>query len=179
MDAPQSRADVDPIERELRRLDDALRIEWEPRAVLVSRGRYDAMGKMIDPTYDGRWKVVKKGDVNRTAMWREDGLVCYLTTPMTVGSGERKLSVLTADGPYMPVGPWVVDHFRAMDRAARSYLAAKYREDLDAANDAVDAEKLQEGEAVETEMLEQMFFDARMRGGVATAHPVRTNLTTE
>jgi hypothetical protein len=64
MDAPQSRAEIDPIERALRQLDDRLRIEWEPRAVMVRRGGYTAEGKVIDAVYDGRWKVVVKGDAS-------------------------------------------------------------------------------------------------------------------
>jgi hypothetical protein len=178
MDAPQSRAEVDPVEQSLRLLDDALRIEWEPRAVMVKRGGYDARGKVINPVYDGRWKVVKKHDPFRTAMWREDSLVCYLTAPMVTGSGEAKVHALTADGPYAPVGEWVVELFRSWDRANRAFVDARLKERLDEENARMDAAAV-EGTGGEAEYLEEMFFNGTMRGGVSTSHPVGVTLTKE
>lgn len=177
MDAPQSRDEVDVIERELQRMDARLAIQWEPRAIMVKRGGYDAMGKVINPVYDGRWKVVVRGDPNRTAMWREDSLVTYVTAPQTMGSGARKVHLMTADGPYAPIGWWLVEHMRSWDRANREMIDAHLREQLDAENDRVDRETLAAGEAGEAEALDRMFFDGTMRGGVSTIHPVHANLT--
>lgn len=176
MDAPQSRDEIAPIEKALRQLDDRLRIEWEPRAVMVKRGGYTAEGKVIDPVYDGRWKVVIKGDPNRTAMWREDSLVTYVTTPVTMGSGADRIHAMTADGPYMPVGWWLVEHMQSWDRANRDAVN-RMRERLDAMNAKRDDEALDEGMGEAAEGLDRMFFDGTMRGGVSTSHPVLTTLT--
>lgn len=175
---PQSRDEIEPIERELRRLDDDLRIEWEPRAVLVTRGRYDALGKMTEPVYDGRWKIVKKHDPNRTAMWREDALVTYVTAPVTAGYGEKKVYAMTADGPYAPVGWWLVEHMRSWDRANRDFVN-RMRATLDEWNDEADRRRDEAAVAGEEQALDAMWFNGTMRGGVSVFHPVTTNLTTE
>ena len=176
--APQSWAEVGPVEAALRLLDDGLRIVWEPRAVMVKRGNYDANGRIVNPTYEGRWKIVKVGDPNRTALWREDALVTYVTTPVTIGGGDRKVHAMTADGPYAPVGDWVVEHMRSWDRANRE-AALRASEVMDAWNAKQDEAKLLAGQSGEGDVLERQFFHGTKRGGVSTSHPVAVNLTTE
>lgn len=176
MDAPQSRDEVDVIERELQRMDARLAIAWEPKAVMVKRGSYDVLGRVVDPVYDGRWKVVLRGDPYRTAMWREDTLVTYVTAPVTVGSGTQKVHAMTADGPYAPVGWWLVEHMQSWDRANREFVN-RVRETLDADNDRQDAATLAAGAAGEAEKLDEMFFHGTIRGGVSTLHPVKADVT--
>ncbi len=176
-DAPQSREEVEPVERALRLLDDDLRIEWEPLAVMTKRGGYDARGKVINPVYDGRWAVVKKGDPYRTTSYRPDTRVCFVTAPVTVGSGTKQITAMQEDGPYAPVGWWLVDVMRSWDRANREAMN-EAGAILDALNERQDAAALVAGQDGEAERLDAMFFHATIRGGVSTMHPVRTNLTT-
>lgn len=174
--APQSWAEVEPHETALRQLDDRLRIAWEPQAVMVGRGTYDANGHLIAPKYEGRWKVIKLGDPHRTAMWREDALVTYVTTPVVIGSGTEKVHAMTADGPYMPIGEWLVEHLRSWDRANRE-AALRASAIMDAYNTKMDDDALKAGEAGEAEALERIC--GTTRGGVMKAHPVAIHLTTE
>ena len=178
MDAPQSRDEVEPVERALRQLDARLAIQWEPKAVMTARGSYDVMGKATAPRYDGRWKIVVRGDPNRTAMWREDSLVTYVTTPVTVGSGTDAIQAMQADGPYAPVGWWVVDLMQSWDRANREAVN-RFSALMNADNDRQDAKVLEDAQAGEAQVLDRMFFEGTMRGGVSTQHPVAIDLVTE
>ena len=175
MDAPQSRNEVEPVERALRQLDDAIRIVWEPKAVMTKRGGYTAMGKVIDPVYDGRWAIVKQGDPFRTQSYRPDTRIAFITAPVTVGSGTKQIQAMQEDGPYAPVGWWVVDLMRSWDqhnREAMQHASAI----LDELNDKADAAVVADAEAGEREHLEQMYFHGTMRGGVSEMHPVTTTL---
>lgn len=176
MDAPQSRAEVEPIELALRQLDDALRIQWAPKAVMVKRGGYDARGKVINPTYDGRWEIVKVGDPFRTQSYRADTRITYITAPVTVGSGTTQIQAMREDGPYAPVGWWVVDLMRSWDRHNREAMqrASNILDELNAKQDAAALVAGQDGEA---EKLDEMFFHGTMRGGVSTMHPVSITVT--
>lgn len=178
MDAPQSRDEVLPIETALRALDDALRIEWEPKAVMVKRGGYTAMGKVVDPVYDGRWAIVKKDDAHRTQSYRPDTRIAFITAPVEVGSGTTKIQAMQEDGPYAPVGWWVVDLMRSWDRHNREAMqrASAILDDLNARYDAAQDAA---GEAGEEEKLDEMFFHGTMRGGVSTMHPVTLSIPKE
>lgn len=176
-DAPQSREEVEPIERALRQLDDAIRIEWEPLAVMAKRGGYDAQGKVINPVYDGRWAVVKKEDPYRTTSYRPDTRICFVTETVVVGTGAKQITAMQEDGPYAPVGWWLVDVMRSWDRANREAMN-EASAILDDWNTQQDAAALVAGQDGEAERLEAMFMRGTMRGGVSTSHPVRVNLTT-
>lgn len=92
---PQSPTDVDPIERELRLLDDRLRIVWNPRAFLACPGSFDAQGNAIPPRYDGRWQVILlNGDPTPPIIY-------------TVAEDGQKA--------YRPVGPGLVTFMRLWD----------------------------------------------------------------
>lgn len=176
--APQGWAEVGPIEAELRRLDDRLRIEWDPEAIMVKRGGYDAQGRIINPVYDGRWKVVIKGDPNRTAMWREDSLLTYVTAQVIIGSGKEKVYAMEANGPYRPIGEWLVEHLRAWDASNREWVKEQ-RLALDAYNDRQDAATLADAEAGEAEILDEMFFEGTKEAGVSNQFPVAITLSKE
>lgn len=178
MDAPQGRDEVEPVERALRLLDDAIRIEWEPKAVMAKRGGYDAMGRVISPVYDGRWAIRKKGDPYRTTSYRPDSLIAYVTQPVTVGSGREKMTAMQQDGPYAPVGDWLVEVMQSWDRHNRAAME-RASAILDQLNEEADAKVLAAGEEGEREALDEMFFHGTMRGGVSTQHPVGVTLTKE
>jgi hypothetical protein len=98
--APQSDDEVRPIELALRReLDDRLRIQWDPRALITRPGYIDATGQVVGPEHDGRWKVV-----------------------IVLGTGEPDhcIYVVRWDGEgneaYRPVGPWLLDFMHLWDR---------------------------------------------------------------
>lgn len=174
-DAPQSRTEVDPVEAELRRLDDDLRIEWEPKAVMVKRGGYTARGQVVNPVYDGRWVIVKKGDPFRTQSYRPDTRVCFVTQPVEVGSGTTKMTAMREDGPYAPVGDWLVTVMRSWDRHNREAMQ-RASAILDGLNEKADADALTAGQEGEAEKLDEMFFHGTMRGGVSTLHPVKATV---
>lgn len=175
---PQSRDEVEPVERQLRLIDDAIRLEWEPKAVMTKRGGYDAMGRVINPVYDGRWAIVKKGDPFRTQSYRPDSRICFVTAPVTIGYGTKQITAMQEDGPYAPVGEWLVTVMRSWDEHNREAMqeASAILDDWNAKQDAAALEQGVEGEA---EKLDEMFFHGTMRGGVSTMHPVTTTLTTE
>lgn len=100
MDAPQSPADVRPVEQALQQLDALLTIRWNPHAYLCTPGSYDVYGHLIPARYDGRWQVVRNGEVVYTLAWD--------------GEGQKA---------YRPVGWWLVDFMRQWDAANRNVLA--------------------------------------------------------
>lgn len=103
--APQSPADVLPVETALRTLDDQLRIVWNPTAFLACPGSYDALGHAIPARYDGRWQVVRlrsPGD--------PDPALIY--TVAHDGEGRKA---------YKPVGPWLVAFMQRWDAANRHF----------------------------------------------------------
>ncbi len=163
MDAPQSRDEVQAIVDALCLAvnDSDLDIQWEPRAVLVSRGRYDAVGKMIDPVYRGLWEIRRYRDQTQTAGWREWRRVCFITEPET----HNGTTMMYADGAYAPVGDWVVDFMRQCDAANRDRLEKVLRDqrmvdtelEKDAANREDDA-----GSAI----MDAVWFEKEYAGGV-------------
>ena len=80
--APQSWAEVKPFEDELRRMDDRLRIHWNPKAV----PRYSTLvgpgGKRAVLGFDGRWEVIcLDATAFRLQSVRDYTLVCRVTKP--------------------------------------------------------------------------------------------------
>jgi hypothetical protein len=103
---PQSPADVEPVEAELRLLDDRLRLVWNPRAFLATPGSFTAEGQPIPARYDGRWQVILlNGDP-------EPPIICSLTED---GSAQKA---------YKPVGPWIVEFLRKWDSQNVHYATA-------------------------------------------------------
>jgi hypothetical protein len=171
--APQSGDDVRLVVEDLQRLDRQLDVRWEPRAVMVKRGSYSASGQIVDPVYEGRWRVIHYDTSVQTATWRPFTHICYVTEPVEVGSG---LKAMSADGPYAPLGPWLVEFFRQADRHNQEG-ARRLREKLDAMNDASDEAALAAGDdAIEEAASKQYHAGTKAGGGVSEFHPVGIDL---
>lgn len=169
---PQSDEEIRPIVQALQRLDASMDLRWNPRAVIEARGSYDVTGKIIDPVYGGRWEVVRYDSPTKTAEWRAWEKICTVTTPVTISG----VMGMMADGPYMPVGDWLVSFFESNDRANRED-ARRLSAALDALNERREAAMLASHEAAEREALGRMFIEGTMEGGVSQFHPVRIDLT--
>jgi hypothetical protein len=106
VEQPQSQEEIAPIEAELRKLDSQLRIRWNPKAIMVSRGTIDAVGHSGEPIYAGRWQVERIAGESNLApsviyVVREDG------------KGKEA---------YKAVGFWLVDFFNKWDAGQRHFL---------------------------------------------------------
>lgn len=175
MDCPQSRDEIQPVVDALRRdVEARLDILWNPRCVLVAHGAYDAQGRLVAPQWEGRHQVVLFESATQTATWRPYEVICTVTPPAT--DAPRGVHALTHDGPYAPVGWWLYDHIRSIDRANVASLATissaidlAWERTL-AAQDAATAEAVAAG-------CDRVYCDAVREGGVSVFHPVRIDLT--
>lgn len=173
-DAPQSGDDVDSVVRELRLLDSRLGVRWEPCAVMVTRGGYDAMGKVRSPVWRGLWEITLADKVFSTAEWRDYTRVCFVTVPVDVAPG---LQAMAQDGAYAPLGPWVVAFLREADKHNRD-AARRLQARLDRMNDAADEAAARAGEDGERELLGRMYHTGtKAGGGISEFHPVGIDLT--
>jgi hypothetical protein len=173
-DAPQGEADVRPVVDAMQqRIDPLLDIRWEPRAVMVKRGGYDPMGKVSAPVYDGRWEIVHYDISVKTAEWRAHTRICFVTERVEVAAG---LWAMSADGPYAPVGMWLVDFLMQADKHNQEG-ARKLRARLDAMNDTADQKAIDADDAAIEEAAGRQYFAGTMRGRVSEFHPVGIALT--
>lgn len=109
MDAPQSRAEIDPIETAIRQqIDDLLRIRWNPRSYVTRPGGYDVYGLPIPPQYEGRWEVVR--DVQ--------GVPAVIYQVRWDGDGCEA---------YRAVGWWLLDFLKKWDRANQHWIEEQRR----------------------------------------------------
>jgi hypothetical protein len=112
MDAPQSDADIKPIEAQLRLLDAGLRIQWNPRAFYVSaKYDYDAEGQrrtQAPEKWEGRWQVVKLPDGDK-----QGGVIYVVREDYTEA--------------YKPVGEWLVTFFQKWDAGQRHFIEERNR----------------------------------------------------
>jgi hypothetical protein len=67
---------------------EGLHLRWNPRAVMVKEGKYDAQGKLVDPTFDPRWEL-----------WDTD----------PNGKEYRVMRLQLPDGSFRPPGQWLID----------------------------------------------------------------------
>lgn len=170
---PQGSDEVAPVVAGLRRIDARFDVIWTPRAVVVTHGGYDATGKLRASIYDGRWEVILDDPSTRTQTHRGYTRVCFVTPPVAIAQGVRGMQ---ADGPYAPVGPWLVAFFQQADRAnndAMQGLSAT----LDAINAKADAAVLASTDDGTREACHRVYDDAVREGGVAQFHPVGIDLT--
>lgn len=158
---PQSQEEVGRIVRELRLMDPLLDILWNPKAILVEKGSYTETGKLIPPIFDGRWEVIRHQTENMHPERGDYAVICQLSQP----ARQDGLLYITKDGPYAPVGEWVLELMRSADAANVARFKA-IRDKLWAQHDKLesDADKINESEA--REGLDRVHFDANYAGGV-------------
>lgn len=174
--APQSPEEIQRWERELQQLDPRLHVRWNPEAVLLTPGRYDAIGRAVLPTYDGRWEVILLDDAGfKTAEWRPWTLVTRVTALVEQRVGVHRVRTMELNGPYAPVGEWLVAHLREIDRA-NVEAARRLGETLEKmhAKQEADAVEATDGER---EALERVYHGGTKEGGgVSEFHPVGITL---
>jgi hypothetical protein len=172
VDAPQSGIDVESVVRELQLLDPLLNVRWEPKAVMETRGGYDAVGKVINPIYRGLWEIIRD-DGQGTAPWRSWTRVCFVTKPTDVATG---LPAMAQDGEYAPLGPWVVTFMRQADQWNHAE-ARRLRERLERMNDQRDQRAMDAGDdATEEAASRQYHAGTKAGGGVSEFYPVTIQL---
>ena len=132
---PQSDEDIRPVVEEIKRLDPLVDVRWNPRARITKPGSYTILGKRTDPEYLGLWEVIRYNSPGLT----DRGYVrlCFVTKP--VRFGRREILMMETDGPYAPIGSWLIEYMRTWDSAQRQF--AKVMEEVDVEN-----ERFQEGE---------------------------------
>lgn len=149
--APQSDAEVRPVVEALQRLDPLLDIQWQPKAILVRRGSYSVHGTRVDPEYDGRWEVIRwdtSVSLHKERTWTRITLVTQLDLT-------GKYPQMVCDGPYMPIGPWLVSFMQLWDAAQSAFahqMDVVWRE-----HEAVDA--ITNDRAAHQEALEKVYRD--------------------
>lgn len=160
MQAPQSRDEVEPVIRALQRMDGLLDVIWNPQAKMTSRGAYSVTGKLTPPTYEGRWQVIRY-QTEHTNSRRDYALICTVTAPIDVDG----IRCLQADGPYAPVGEWLVALMQSADAAnVRTFTAL--RERLWAQDEKIEHEHDAAEEAMALESLDHVHFKGVYAGGV-------------
>jgi hypothetical protein len=159
--APQSKEEIRPIIESIQTIDRLLDIIWNPQAVLLEKGRYSEIGKLIPPIYDGRWQVIRHQTENFHPERGDYAVICTLTTP------ERHDGILclTHDGPYAPVGEWVIELMRSADaQNVRQFEAIRNK--LWRQHDLMEEREADINEAEAREGLDRVHFDANYAGGV-------------
>lgn len=174
MDAPQSPAEIAPVVAALRAIDARFDIVWNPRAVILRHGGYDANGKLTASVYDGRWEVILYDNgASRTTEIRDYQRVCLVTPAVPIGHG---LLALDQDGGYAPVGEWLVRFLEQVDYHNRTSVSALSAQ-LEARNVAREASDARTTDDGHRDVLDAMHFAGTMEGGVSQFHPVRLALT--
>ena len=140
--------------------DPHLDIRWEPKAVLVSKGRYDVVGKMIDPVYRGLWEIRRYQDQSGTAGWRDWTRVCFITVP----EEHKGMKMMYADGPYAHVAEWVIDFMRQCDKANVDRLTETRRK-MDLLDMELEKDKANADTDEDTQLLDEIYFDSTYSGG--------------
>lgn len=161
--APQSAEEIRPFVDALQRMDPLIDIRWDPKAVLLEAGSYSVFGKLVPPTYDGRWQVIRwQTPLSRTPTKDRSDFIIICT----VGEYTRKNGILQIlrDGAYEPVDDRLVELMRSADSHNVEQFR-KLRETLWAASDQVDidADKINDAEA--REGLDRAHFKANYAGG--------------
>jgi hypothetical protein len=99
------------VEAQLRRLDDGLRIRWNPAARFARSSYIDVLGQVIhNDRHEGRWQVGKE---SLDATDPERFVVIY-----TLESEEEQ-----DFGAYRAVGDWLIGFFRKWDAANANFRA--------------------------------------------------------
>lgn len=158
---PQSDDEIQPVIEALRRLDPLLSVRWNPKAVLLTTGSYTALGKATDPTYDGRWEVIRFETATKMRDDRDWALICTVTAPVEYGGTRCMVDV----GAYAPIGAWLVEFMHAAD-AANAKAFAALRDRIHAEDDRRELAKDSFDDAAGRNALDRVHFDAVYAGGV-------------
>lgn len=139
----------------LHRLDSLLDLRWNPQALVMRHGQYDANGKVLPPIYDGRWEVVRRN------------------TPHVGGAvfegkrGDSDVAVIyQVRGPkeeYKPIGWWLVEFMQQWDSQQ-----AHFRDELEkmrAQDAAEDEARLRGDDAAIEEIVHGIAFGLKHEGG--------------
>lgn len=165
MQQPQSQEEIQFYIDELRRLDPLLDIVWDPRARIVQPGAYTAMGKRIDPTYDGRWAMIRydSAELGHAGFNPERGwtLIVHVETYTRIDG----VLAIMRDSDYEPVDGRVLELMRSGDSHNVQQFGA-IRKKLWAQSDAIDAAENRIDEAMAREGLDRVHFKANYTGGV-------------
>ena len=171
--APQSGEDVASVVRALRLLDHRFGVRWEPRAVLVQRGSYNATGGLVEPIYRGLWELILDDTAFRTAPWRQWTRVCFVSTPVRVAAG---LDAMPQDGPYAPLGMWLVEFMRQADKHNQEAARRRARQ-VERLNEERDARTMAAGDEGTAEAARKQYhLGTKAGGGVSRFHPVRIQI---
>lgn len=160
MEAPQSQDEVGPVVAALKSIDHLLDIIWQPKAFMTARGSYSVTGTMTPPTYAGRWQVIRYETPNLSAK-RDYCVICTVTEPV-IHNGVR---CLTEEGPYAPIGFWLVDFMHAADSANTKAMEAM-RAALWSAEESIEHQHDAAEDAMAMESLDHVHFHANYAGGV-------------
>jgi hypothetical protein len=135
---PQSEAEIAPHLSALRRLDPLLDLRWNAQAFVRSYGGFDAFGRALSPTYEGRWEVIRYDSA--TAL--HDRAYTVILTVTAIDPTDRG-GLMQDRGPYAPIGEWLVTYLQRFDAAQRHFIAEMDRAWAahDAAEAAVDADE--------------------------------------
>ncbi len=161
MDQPQSDTELAPIVAAIQAIDPLLDIAWNPRAIVVRYGSYDAEGNVQPAVYDGRWEIRRADQGTSLHPGRGYTVLCRITE-QTVHGG---VPAMLWDGPYAPVDWRVVEFLQNADAAnARAFRERQRR--LAVADIAVTAGEDAIDEDGALAMLDRQHFNNNYRGGV-------------
>lgn len=166
---PQSVQEIQPIVEALRALDRLLDVQWDPKARVVAPGSYSAMGKRIDPVYDGRWSVIRydSAEYGHAGFHSDRGYT--VITEVTEYSELDGVLFMIAHGAYAPIDQRLLTCMRAAD-AWNVEQHRKLREKLWAQHDANEARQVAIDEGASREALDHNHFEANYAGGVGNWH---------
>jgi hypothetical protein len=133
-DAPLGEAEVETFAREMRaRLNDsALDVRWNPESYITRPGAFDAYGRPIPPSREGRWEVIRHSNEGDLLVWQ------------VKHEGSEA---------FRPLGPDVIEYLWRWDRANVAWMAEQKR--LFDAQEAAEATADALEESTRTEFLER------------------------
>lgn len=117
---PQSDDEVNEVVEALRRLDPLLDVIWNPKARISKPAQYSVLGHRVDAEYEALWQVIRYQTATKLHDERDYTVILSVTELDRSG----RYPIMKADGPYMPVGPWLVEYMQLWDAAQRAFADA-------------------------------------------------------
>lgn len=166
--APQSDEEIRPIVEGLKQLDQLLDVRWNPEAIIVAKGSYSALGKRVNPVYDGRWDVIRYDSPTHghAGVHPDRGftVICTVTEPKRE-NGILFMVPLREGGRYAPLGDWLLEFMRQSDAQNVNAFTA-LRQKLWAESDRAERAEDAINEGAVREALDHNHFHANYAGGV-------------